>query len=171
MQGLALNSRCFKTKTSLGIREIVDCLTPEISQLYCVAHGPFLSFSSREGKVLSEEEIQKLERESRRFLLEEEDIHIVGVEVRDLKLFERGFLEKFRDYLYGDWTRLYLLTAKIPLSTIQLWNSKLPTECEILICCIDAAYWEVFARSPALLVRLKGTFAEAVPCLLEDKTT
>jgi hypothetical protein len=104
VQGLRLDSRCFKGKTSLGIQEIVDCLAPEISQLYCAAHGwPFVNYSSRAAKVLSEEEIQELERECERFLLEEEDTHLVGVEVRDLKLFEHGFLEMFRDYLYGDW--------------------------------------------------------------------
>lgn len=82
----------------------MDCLAPEISQLYCAAHGwPFVNYSSRAAKVLSEEEIQELERECERFLLEEEDTHLVGVEVRDLKLFEHGFLEMFRDYLYGDW--------------------------------------------------------------------
>jgi len=120
------------------------------------------------GKSSSEEEIHKLHREYDRFLLEELDR--VGTERRDLKLFQRGFLQRFRDCLYGDWNRFYLLEAKIPLSTIQPWSNEVPSGCQILICCVDAAYWEVFVGSPELLARLKDTFAEAIPCRSDDKT-
>jgi hypothetical protein len=167
MHGLRLGSRCFKGKTSLGIREIVDCLAPEMSQLYCVTHGDFLiDFSV--GKFLSEAEDQKLRGEYNRMLLKKLDR--VGNSRPDLKLFRPGFLEKFRDYLYGDWTRFYLLEATVPLSTIEPWSNGVPSGCQVLICCVDAAYWEVFVGSPELLTRLRETFAEAVPCLLQDKT-
>ena len=165
MQGIRLYSRCFEGKTSLGVREIVDCLAPEISQFYCVTHGEFLMYSSG-GKSCSEEEIQKLDREYDLFLLEQ-----LGSIGNDLKLFQRGFLQKFRDYLYGDWTRFYLLGTRIALSAIQPWSNEVPSGCQILICCVDGAYWEVFADSPALLARLKDTFAEAMPCRLDEKTT
>jgi hypothetical protein len=121
------------------------------------------------GKSCNEEEIERLDREYNLFLLEE--LGHVGTELRDLKLFQRGFLQKFRNYLYGDWSRFYLLAAKTPLSTVQPWTIEVPTGCEILICCVDAAYWEVFVSSPVLLTRLRKTFAEAVPCRLGDKTT
>jgi hypothetical protein len=168
VHGLRLDSRCFKVETSLGIREILDCLAPEISQLYCATHGDFLMYFSG-GKSLSEVEIQSLQREYDRMLMEELDR--VGNSIRELKLFQRGFLQRFRDYLYGDWNRFYLLEAEVPLSTIEPWSNKVPSGCQILICCVDAAYWEVFVESPALLARLKETFAAAIPWRLEDKTT
>jgi hypothetical protein len=118
------------------------------------------------GKSCSEAEIQKLDREHDLFLLEQ-----LGSIGNDLKLFQRGFLQKFRDYLYGDWTRFYLFETRIALSTIQPWSNEVPSGCQILICCVDAAYWEVFAESYALLARLKDTFAETMPCRLDEKTT
>lgn len=121
------------------------------------------------GKSLGEAEEQKLRREYNRMLLKKLDR--VENSIRHLKLFQRGFLQKFRDFLYGDWNHFYLLEAKIPLSTIEPWTNKVPSGCQILICCVDAAYWEVFVESHALLVRLKETFAAAIPCRLEDKTT
>jgi hypothetical protein len=122
-------------------------------------------YSSR-GKSLSEVEIQRLDREYDQYLLEE--LGRVGTEVRDLKLFQPGFLHRFRDYLYGDWTRFYFLEVKIPLSTIQPWSKELPSGCQILACCADAAYWEVFVCTSTLLARLKDTFAEAIACRFDD---
>lgn len=168
MHGLRLDSGCFEGEPLLGIREIVDCLEPEIPQLYCVTHGDFLTYASSDSS-LSESAIRKLEREYDGMLIDELDR--VGNSVRDLKLFRPGFLAKFRDHLYGDWTRFYLVEARVPLNTIEPWNNKVPSGCRILICCVDAAYWEVFVDSPALLARLKDTFAEAVLWPLDDKTT
>jgi hypothetical protein len=145
MHGIRLYSGCFQEKTSLGIREIVDCLAPGISQFYCVTHGAFLMYSSG-GKSCTREQIQKLDREYDLFLLEQ-----LGPTANDLKLFQRGFLQKFRDQSYGDWTRFYLLETRIALSTFQPWSNEVPYGCQILICCVDAACWEVFAASPALL--------------------
>lgn len=113
-----------------------------------------------------EEESQKLDSEYALFLLEE--LERVGAEIRDLKLFRPGFLQRFRDHLFGDWNYFYLLEAKIPLSTVRPWTNKLPSGCKILICCVDAAYWEVFTDDPSLLARLKERFNGAAPCLLED---
>jgi hypothetical protein len=88
------------------------------------------------GKSCSQEEIQKLDREYDQLL---EELDHVGSERRDLKLFQRGFLQRFRDYSYGDWNRFYLLEATIPLGTIQPWSNEVPSGCQILICCVDEA--------------------------------
>jgi len=167
MLGLRLNSECFKEKTSRGIREILNCLAPEIAGLYCVAHGEFLAYSVG-GKSCSEEEIERLDREYELFLLDSLDL--VGTESRSLKLFQPGFLNNFREYLYGDWTRFYLLQEEISLSTIQPWANAIPAGCQVLICCVDAAYWCVFTNDQTVLSRLNETFAHAVPCQLEDTT-
>jgi len=168
MQGVRLFQNCFSVHTRDGIRNIVDCLVPEISQRYCVTHGEFLLFSTREGKTLSDEAVRSFDRKYEHFLMEQH--YIAGSEIPNVKLFDRGFLESFRDCLYGDWNHFYLLTSKIPLNVIQLWSNNVPPGCDIFICCVDAAYWEVFVRDAALLERLKGRFPEAVPCNLEDKT-
>jgi hypothetical protein len=159
MYGLRLYSQCFGVKTTLGIRAIVDFLAPEISQLYCVIHGDYLMRSS-----VGKEEAERFDRDYNLFLMEE-----LGLENNDLKLFRPGFLQKFRDCLYGDWTRFYLLKATVPLSTIRPWSNELPAECEILICCVDAAYWEIFVNNPELFGRPREAFAEAVSCRLDDK--
>ena len=86
----------------------------------------------------NDEEGKKLDGEYASFLMEELDR--VGRGIRDLKLFRPGFLQRFRDHLYGDWNSFYLLEAKIPLSTIPLGTNDLPCGCKILICCVDAAY-------------------------------
>jgi len=168
MHGLVLPRQCFKVRTSYGIREIVDCLAAEISESYCAVHQHFLIYDSPEGKVLSDAESERLDRECERFLIEEQERN--GAEIRDLKLFGPGFLLRFRDYLYGDWNRFYLLSEKVPLGEIQLGSNQVPPQCEIFICCVDAAYWEVYTRDTALLERLKERFPEAMPRNLADKT-
>ncbi len=159
---------CFKVRTEYGIREIVDCLAVEISELYCAVHQNSLAYVSPDGKMLSDAEGERLDRECERFLIEEQERN--GAELRELKLFGPGFLLRFRDYLYGDWNRFYLLSETVPLGEIQLWSNHVPPQCEIFICCIDAAYWEVYARDAAVLERLKERFPEAVPRDLADKT-
>jgi hypothetical protein len=103
MHGVRLDSRCFKEKTNFGIREIVDCLAAEISELYCAVHQNLLAYVSADGKVLSDAEGEKLDCDYERFLIEEQERN--GAESRKLKLFGPGFLLRFRDYLYGDWNR------------------------------------------------------------------
>ena len=167
MEGLHLSEKCFPDKAAYGIRSIVNVLAPELSQMYCVTHKDFLEYSLPGGKALSDEEYGNLSEQYAGFLLEEVDR--VGNSVQDLKLFERGFLTKFRDYLYGDWTDFYLLAKRIPLTLLQPWSSQLPPECQILISCIDQAYWEVYARDTSVLARIKEQFPRAEPCRLENK--
>ena len=126
-------------------------------------------YFSSDGRPYSEEEIQKLDREYALLLLER--LGSVGAENCDLKLFQKGFLQRFRDYLYGDWNRFYLFESKPPLNALQPWSNEVPCGCQIFICCVGAAYWEVFVESPALLARLKDRFPEAIPFRLDDKTT
>lgn len=168
MLGVVLPRPCFKVRTRYGIREIVDCLAAEISELYCAVHQDFLIYHSSDGKVLSDAEGERLDGECERFLIEEQERN--GAEIRELKLFGPGFLLRFRNYLSGDWNRFYLLSEKVPLGEIQLGNNQVLPQCEIFICCVDAAYWEVCARDAALLERLKKRFPEAVPSDLADKT-
>jgi hypothetical protein len=158
MRGYRLGPACFREKVRLGIREIVDCLTPEISQLYCAAHGQFLELLAS-----NDQESQTFDNEYAVFLLEELDS-------RELRLFRPGFLERFRDHLYGDWNSFYLLDVRSSFGSIQPWGNDLPAECKIFICCIDAAFWEVYSDDPGLLARLKERFNGAVGCLLQDKT-
>jgi hypothetical protein len=162
MEGLRLTEKCFDGRTEAGIRSIVDILAPELAELYCVTHSDFLIYSSG-GKSLSDEECTKLDEEYGRFLLEE-------LSDRHLKLFDRGFLPRFRDYLYGDWTRFYLLSTRIPLATIQYCGNVVPPACRIFISDVDAAYWEVYVLDRSLLTRIKQKFPDAQQCRLEDKT-
>jgi hypothetical protein len=69
----------------------------------------------------------------------------------------------------GTGTASNLLSEKVPLGEIRLWTNHVPPQCEIFICCIDAAYWEVYARDETLLERLKERFPEALPRDLADK--
>jgi hypothetical protein len=162
MEGLHLSQKCFDGQTAYGIRSIVDVLAPELLQHYCVTHSDFLIYCDSGGKSLSDEECKRLNEEHDRFLLEELSNH-------HLKLFDRGFLPRFRDYLCGDWTRFYLISTRIPLATIQYWSNAVPLECGIFISCVDAAYWEVYALDPSLLAPIKEKFPDAQPCKLEDK--
>jgi hypothetical protein len=168
VEGLHLAQKCFTCRTEHGIRVLVDVLGPELSQLYCVTHSDFLEYFSPDGKTLSDEECEKLNEQHTQFLLEE--FASGGRAVADLKLFDRGFLLRFRNYLWGDWTDFYLLSTRIPLSAIQPWGNQVPPECQIFISCVDAAYWEVFARDTSLLARIKEHFPDAVPFELENKT-
>jgi hypothetical protein len=136
MEGLHLSQKCFPCRTEYGIRGIVDILAPELSQLYCITHKDFLEYSL-DGTALSDEQMEKLDEEYGHFLVE--DLERVGNSVRDLKLFDRGFLPRFRDYLCGDWTDFYLLATRIPLTAVQPWGNKVPPECQIFISCMDAA--------------------------------
>jgi hypothetical protein len=162
MEGLHLSKKCFPCRTEFGIRSIVDVLAPELSQLYCVTHQDFLIYSTGD-KALGDEECKRLDEQYRHFLLEEPGRG-------DLKLFDRGFLPRFRDCLYGDWTDFYLLSTRIPVISIQPWDNNVPPNCQILISCVDAAYWEVYARDTSLLARIKEQFPDAEPCKLENKT-
>ena len=163
MDGVHLSSNCFSGRTAYGIRNVVDALEPELSQLYCVVHGDFLEYSSLNGKALSDEEDNKLDDEYSRHLLAEHDS-------QELKLFDRGVLLRFRNYLCGDWTSFCLLSAKVALQTIEPWTNKIPAECEIFISCVDEGYWEVYARDDSLLLRLTERFSNCSPCNLEDKS-
>jgi hypothetical protein len=168
MHGLLLPRQCFKARTRYGIREIVDGHAVEISELYRAVHQNFLIYGSPDGKSLSDAEGERLDRECGRFLIEEQEQS--GAETRELKLFGPGFLPRFRDYLYGDWNRSYLLSKRVFLDEIQFWSNQVPPAREIFICCVDAAYGEVYARDAALLERLKERFPDAVPRDLADKT-
>jgi hypothetical protein len=162
MEGLHLSQKCFDGRTEYGIRSIVDVLAPDLSQYYCATHRDFLIYCDSGGKSLTDEECKQLDEEHSRFLLDE-------LSNQHLKLFDRGFLPRFRDYLYGDWTGFYLLSARIPLATIKPWGNEVPPECQIFISDVDAAYWEVYALDPFLLNRIKEKFPDAQPCKLEDK--
>jgi hypothetical protein len=168
MEGLRLSQKCFTGRTEYGIRIIVDVLEPELSRLYCVTHEEFLMYLSGEGKALTDEQFEEVHKEYEHFLLEE--LERVGNSIRHLKLFDCGFLPRFRDYLSGDWTSFYLLSTRIPLAFIQPWSNQVPPECEIFISCVDAAYWEVYARDTSLLTRIKEYFPDTEGCKLQDKT-
>ena len=106
---------------------MVDVLAPELLQNWRATQGDFLIYSSG-GKSLSNEARPRLDAEHDRFLLENSQTTI-------LKPFERGFLPRFRDSLCGDWTGFYLLSARIPLATVQSWGNEVPSECQIFIRC------------------------------------
>jgi len=159
MDGCQLRQDCFAPgQTTYGIRRIIDVLAPEVSHLYCAIHKPFLIYDS-----LTEEQCSQLDGLYSKLLLEKS-------QERDLRLFSPGFLLRFRDHIYGDWTDICLLTSRIPLSEISPDRSEVPHECEVFISCIDAAYWEVFARHKSILDRIGEEFPKAVPCKLQNKT-
>jgi hypothetical protein len=126
-------------------------------------------YVSPEGKTLSDEECGRLDQEYERFLITRQDRK--GSEICDLTLFAPGFLERFRDYLYGDWTNFYLFATEVPLTIVEPWTNSLPTECEIFLSCVDAAYWEVFASDPSFLARIEDRYPNAMPCKLSDRTS
>ena len=169
MRGLRLSDGSFKLRTKYGIRELVDCLVPQISELYCVAHGDFLMYVSSEGRTLSDEECRRLDQEYERFLITRQDRK--GTGIRDLTLFAPGFLERFRDYLYGDWTNFYLFATQVALAVVEPSTNTVPAECEIFLSCVDAAYWEVFANDQSFLARIQDRYPNAVSCKLSDKTS
>lgn len=158
MDGLRLNRDCFPPgKTDLGIRQLVQILTPDISHLFGVTHGDFLFYPPH----ATEEESREFDRRYGGFFVEEGE--------QRLKFYKPGFLAAFGDSLYGDWTRFYLLSSPVPLSLFSPWLAAVPEQCTVLICCVDAAYWEVFARDVTLLAKLKSHFPSAVSWKLEDK--
>lgn len=159
MRGLRFYSQSFTVKTVYGIREIIDCLAPEISQLYCLTQGEFL-FGGHSVKGVEEVEDKYTE-----FLLEDQNPDGFG-----LKLFKPGFLTTFRDYLFGDWTDFYLVDAVIPLGGLKLWGNKIPEGCKIFISCIDGAYWEVFTEQQELLTRLNTRLPGGMQLMLEEKS-
>jgi hypothetical protein len=168
MEGLRLSGKCFPYHARYGIRGIVDVLATELSRLYCITHQDFLEYCCLDGTALSDEVRKSLHEEYGRFLLGE--LATSGGEICDLKLFERGFLPRFRDYLYGDWTDLYLLPTAIPLAAVQPWSNDVPPACQIFISCVDGAYWEIYARDTLPLARIRKQFPDAEPCKLENKT-
>ncbi len=119
MQGLRLFQKCFTGPVHYGIRDIVTTLTPELSELYCVAHENILDYGG-----LSDEQANNLDAMYASLLLEELDQ--IGNIRYNLKLFDRGFLTKFRNQLMGDWTNFYLVTGPISLATIQPWTFRCP---------------------------------------------
>jgi hypothetical protein len=116
-------------------------------------------YVSSDGKTLKEHERAQLDEQYSRFLLEELENN--GRIRLDLKLFDRGFLLAFRNFPMGDWTRFYLLEQRIPLIGIEPWKNELPPACTLLIACVDALYWEVYARDPTLLSQLRKRFPSA----------
>ena len=91
-----------------GGGSFAEYLAPHISDAYGMAHDQFLMYSTAADKSCSQEEIKKLDREFEKFWLEELDHE--GIDVRDLKLFERG-LQRFRNHLHG--------AGRISISLIQ----------------------------------------------------
>ena len=158
MHGLRLKQNCFRGPVRCGIRQIVDALHEEMSQLYCASKGDFLEYDA-----LTDGEMRTLDGLYEGFLLQK-----IGFARDDLSLFDRGFLVRFRDYLYGDWTDFYLLTEPIPLDSFRPETNRVPDKCRILVRCIDAGLWEVFATERSVLNRIQQQFPEADPCNLAE---
>jgi hypothetical protein len=159
MHGLRLKQNCFCGPIRSGIRQIVDVLREEMSQLYCASVGDFLEYDA-----LPDSEMRTLDGLYEGFLLQK----IGGFEGDGLNLFDRGFLVRFRDYLYGDWTDFYLLTERIPLDTFRPGTNWVPDKCAIFVRCIDAGLWEVFATERSVLNRIQQQFPEAERCNLAE---
>jgi hypothetical protein len=161
MLGLRFNSQSFSIETRYGIREIINCLGPDISQLYCIAYGDFLMWKG--------EDADKLENELASFVLEELD-H-VGNEIRGLKLFRPGFLPRFRDYLYGDWNHFYLLETKIPCTRCDLGAMRSQLSARFSFAALTPPIGRSSQTTAAYSLASRRNSAERSPAVLKTRPT
>lgn len=91
-------------------------------------------------------------------------------ESQPLVLIDKDSLLEFAEFIQGDWDSIYGLRGPVDLAGFAgLGCGTLPGAVEIYFSCVDAAYWEVFARDEELLRLMKWRFPDAEECSLGEK--
>ena len=89
---------------------------------------------------------------------------------QSLVLLDRGSLPGLAEFIPGDWDSMYGLRERVELAAFRGYSSGAePESVEVYFSCVDAAFWEVFARDEDLLLLLKRAFPEAEECLLSER--
>lgn len=91
---------------------------------------------------------------------------------KDIKLLTKGFMNKYANFIVGDWTEIYAINKLTELNEIDDYDfnkSKIKKNAEIYFSCIDAGFWEIYSKEKVILDLIKKEFYLSRDINLLDK--
>jgi len=129
----------------VGILQIIEEL---ISDLYWAHTGIIYSFPEN----LTQEEYHEIKNRLEEYMLHED-------KSKQVQYMHGGFIENFGEYIFSDWVELAGYEDIQKLKTFDPGNSEALNENSVVYFkCVDAAYWEVYAKNEEIIKILETKF-------------
>lgn len=148
--------------------ELAEPILPDIQDFYCGLYGAMFYAGDDEASFPDDDELESYFELVAGTPLPPDNEEVIW----DVGWLQPGRLSVLARFIKEDWTDIVLVTSPPAYRRSEVWfgdKEWLENHAEVFFSCIDAAYWEVFARSQSVLDKIHGAFPESRPMTLEQK--
>lgn len=150
MQGIRINNKCSidpkKITMDYEFRSIIEPITNDISNLYWVLNSRVtFNYIASDGT-----EFKDYQNQYDNLILDEKD---------GFRLTQTDFIPRYAKFIVGDWDDIYGIKQIADFQEIQEIDEKnIMEKTHIMFRCIDAAFWEIYARDRMIIDKISKCF-------------